>query len=316
MHNFWKTIKKPFFGLAPMADVTDAAFREMFVRCGGPDVYWTEFVSADGLCSKGRENLLIDFSFKNENPIIAQIFSSNHDNIYKAGLLAKDLGFHGLDINMGCPDKSIEKQGCGAALIKNPNQAIKIIEYAKKVGLPLSIKSRLGYSSVDYEWIKILLSTHIDALTFHLRTRNEMSNVAARWEEMKKIIDLRNKISPNTLIIGNGDIVSLSNAEQMIEKYKCDGVMIGRGAFGNPMFFNKSIKIENLLIKERLNIMKEHTEIFEKKFSVVKNMNIMKKHYKAYTKDIPNIQNLRLILMEAKSYKDIYMAIDEFIKKL
>src|SRR3989338_11606210 len=121
MQNFWLKLKKPIFCLAPMADVTDCAFLQIIAKHGKPDIFWTEFVSADGLAHPvAREKLLIDFIYsENERPIVAQIFGSNVENIRTASTLCRELGFDGIDINMGCPDKSIEKQCSGAAMIKN-----------------------------------------------------------------------------------------------------------------------------------------------------------------------------------------------------
>src|SRR3989338_10753194 len=125
MINFWQKLKRPIFCLAPMANVTDCACREIIAKHGKPDIFWTEFVSADGLAHpKAERKLLIDLKFsKKEKPIVAQIFGAKPENIKFASALCKKLGFDGIDINMGCPDRSVEKQGAGAALIKNPKLA-------------------------------------------------------------------------------------------------------------------------------------------------------------------------------------------------
>ena len=241
MKNFWKKLNKPFFCLAPMADVTDCAFRKIISKYGKPDVFWTEFVSADGLAHKdARKKLLIDLSYsKKEHPIVAQIFGSNPENIKKAAALCKKLGFDGIDINMGCPDRSIEKQHSGAAMIKNHELAKEIIKSAKEGagGLPVSVKTRIGYHSVDMGWIKNLLGEDISALTVHLRTRKEMSKVPAHWDLMKEIVDMRNKIASDTLIIGNGDVLDIKDAKEKAKETGCDGVMLGRAIFGNPWLF-------------------------------------------------------------------------------
>src|SRR3990167_10400831 len=203
--NFWSKLvptghlpkkdKQPFFVLAPMANVTDAAFRRLIAKYGKPDVLYTEFVSADGLCSKGKEKLLVDLLYaKKERPIVAQIFGANPEKIYEASALIKKLGFDGLDINMGCPDRTVEKQGAGAALMKNPKLARQIIPAAKDgaKGLPISIKTRIGYNKNEIDtWIRELLSEDIAALTVHLRTRKEMSNVPAHWELMQNVVRIR-----------------------------------------------------------------------------------------------------------------------------
>ncbi len=208
MNNFYKKLKKPFFVLAPMEDVTDFAFREMFARYAKPDILYTEFTSCDGLISAGREKVENDLLYsESQRPIVAQLFTSKPENMYKSCLIVKELGFDGVDINMGCPDKSIEKQMCGASLIKNKELAIELIDSVNKVGLPVSVKTRIGYNKEEINtWIKTLLLKKPKALTIHLRTRKEMSKVPANWEHMKKIIEIRDEISPETLIIGNGDV--------------------------------------------------------------------------------------------------------------
>jgi len=125
--NFWKMLKRPIFVLAPLANVTDAAFRFIIAKYGKPDVMWTEFVSCDGLVSAGKEKLVIDLKYtEGERPIVAQFFGSKPENFYKCAVLARELEFDGIDINMGCPDRAVEKQGAGAALCKNPKLHQKI----------------------------------------------------------------------------------------------------------------------------------------------------------------------------------------------
>ena len=284
----------------------------MFVKYGKPDILWTEFVSADGLFSDGADKVALDLEFEeNEHPIVAQFFTSKPENMSKAAKYALNKGFDGVDINMGCPDRSVEKQGCGADLIKNPDLAVSLINAAKEIDLPVSVKTRTGYNNVDIEgWITKLLETKISALTVHLRTRKEMSKVDANWELLDKIILLRNKISPETLIIGNGDIKSIEEGLEKIERYKCDGVMIGRGCFGAPWFFNKERQV--ISSEEKLEILLEHTKLFNKKFSGVKNFAIMKKHFKAYVNCFEGAKELREKLMQASDVKDVLKIIDNF----
>lgn len=313
---FWEKLPNPFFVLAPMADVTDVSLRSMFEKYGPPDVYWTEFVSADGLCSKGSDILKKDLLFEEgQRPIVAQLFTNKPENMYMAGLLVKELGFDGLDINMGCPDKKIEKQGCGADMIRNPENAIKIINIAKKTGLPVSVKTRIGYKEENInEWIGMLLKQNLSAITVHLRTRKEMSKVPAHWELMSNIVALRNRISPETLIIGNGDIKTLQEGEKMINESLCDGVMIGRGIFGNPWVFNKNISVDDIAIPDRLYAMVEHTKLFEK-YLPNKSFNIMKKNYKAYVNNFDGAKELRLDLMEnALNSEYVSSSVEKFIK--
>ncbi len=316
MNNFWHKLKKPFFVLAPMADVTDFAFREMFAKYGKPDVFWTEFVSCDGLLSDGKKILMRDLKYsEKQRPIVAQVFTSIPENMEKVSFLVKELGFDGIDINMGCPDKSIEKQKCGSYLIKDPTRAISLIKSAKKSGIPVSVKTRIGYNKEQIEeWIPILLNEDLDAISIHLRTRKEMSNTNAHWELMEKIVDIKNKINPKTLIIGNGDVKSIKEARLLSKQTKCDGVMIGRGAFGNPWLFNEKNKDINL--KERLSVLVEHTEKFSKYLGDIKSFMIMKKHYKAYVSGFEGSKELRIKLNEAKDSKEIRKIVEEYITKI
>jgi tRNA-dihydrouridine synthase len=232
---FWQKLKKPIFVLAPMANVTDCAFRQIIVKYGKPDVVWTEFVSCDGLCSEGRANILIDLKYSEmERPIIAQIFGAKPDNFYKTALLLQELGFDGIDINMGCPDKSVSgKQGSGAALIQEPKLAQKIILETKRGAgkLPVSVKTRLGFNkNVLDTWLPNLLETEPAAITIHARTKKEMSKVPAHWDEIAKAVEIRNTYdsSPKkTLILGNGDVQDLVEAQKRVDETGCDGVMIG-----------------------------------------------------------------------------------------
>ena len=319
MQNFWQKLKKPILTLAPMADVTDCVFRQIIAKYGKPDVFWTEFVSADGLAhSKAQEKLLIDLKFsENEHPIVAQIFGSNSENIKLASALCRKLGFDGIDINMGCPDKSIEKQGAGAACIKNPKLAREIIRSAKEgaLDLPVSVKTRIGFNRNEIDtWIPELLKENISALTVHLRTRKEMSKVPAHWDLMPKIIELRNKINKNTLLIGNGDVTDIDDAKNKCKQYGCDGVMLGRAIFGNPWLFAKQKKIFTPVL-QKLNVMTEHTKLFEEKLGKHKNFVVMKKHYKAYVNGFNGAKELREKLMETENAKQVSEIIKNFLKK-
>lgn len=321
---FWKTIRKPFFVLAPMADVTDVAFRQMIAKYsrhgekgGGPDVFWTEFVSCDGLMSPGREVLKHDLRFsENEHPIVAQLFTSNPEKMEGAARLCQELGFDGIDINMGCPDRSIEKQKCGSAMIKHPDIAVEVIRAAKRgaPNLPISVKTRIGYNKnqID-EWVPILLKEDIAVLTMHARTRKEMSKVPARWEHIKECVEIRDRMGVDTLIVGNGDVKDIKDAKQKVEETGCDGVMLGRAIFGNPWLFDQE-KTE-ITVEERLRVMVEHTKLFEKELGGIKNFAIMKKHYKAYVEGFDGAKELRIACMEAQNADEVEKLVDEFLKK-
>lgn len=308
-YGFWKKLKKPFFALAPMADVTDAAFRYIIAKYGKPDVMWTEFVSANGLCSPGKKRLLYDLKFtESERPIVAQLFSSSSEKMREAAALCQKLGFDGIDINMGCPDKSIEKQGAGAAMIKNPKLAREIIRAAKEGApkLPISVKTRIGYSKNEIAtWIPEILEEEVAALTVHCRTRKEMSLAPARWEHIREVIALRNKISPKTLIIGNGDVRDLKDAKNKTKEFGADGIMFGRGIFGNPFLFSDHTPT----LEEKLKALVFHTKLYEKLFGKIKSFARMKKHFKAYVHGFDNAKELRVKLMEAKNAREVEVII-------
>jgi nifR3 family TIM-barrel protein len=310
-------VTKPVFCLAPMADVTDCAFRQIIAKYGKPDVFWTEFVSADGLAHpEAREKLLVDLKFtESERPIVAQIFGSRPENIREAAKLCRELGFDGVDINMGCPDRSIEKQGAGAAHIKNPKLAKEIIRAAKEgaLGLPVSVKTRIGYNKNEMEtWLPALLEEDIALLTVHLRTRKEMSAVPAHWDLMKRIVEIRNESGKDTLIFGNGDVAGIEDARKKILETGCDGIMLGRAIFGNPWLFSEKTPT----IEERLKVMIEHTKLFEQLLGQHKNFAIMKKHYKAYVNGFDGAKELRMKLMEVKNASEVEEITLDFLKNL
>ena len=335
---------KTVTALAPMADVTDCVFREMitkYSRPSGPDIFWTEFVSADGLASIGAEHLKIDLKFnKKESPVLAQIFGSQKENLEKAINLVYKLGFDGVDINMGCPDKSIEKQGAGAGMIKNSTLVREILEYLKpqikelnkKRFFSFSIKTRIGYNKTEYEkWFPNILDYEPDIFTIHLRTRKEMSLVEAHWEISNDIVNfIKSYCEKNNLkapfIILNGDVKNTLDAKDKIKISGADGIMIGRGVFGTPWLFNekeylkrKEVTLDNKKGKDnilfRLKVMLEHTQKYEKVLGKYKSFNIMKKHYKAYVNGFDGAKELRVSLMEAKDYKEVKNISDKFIKE-
>lgn len=325
-YGFWKELRRPFFALAPMADVTDAAFRRIIAKRGRPDVFWTEFVSADGLCSPGRKVLLKDLMFKRyERPIVAQLFSSNPDKMREAARLVAKLGFDGIDINMGCPDKSIEKQGAGAAMIKDPANARAIIRAAKegialaKKRIPVSVKTRIGYNENEIAtWIPQILEEGVAALTIHCRTRKEMSLVPARWEHVREVAALRDRIAPQTLILGNGDVKDIADGRAKAAEFGADGVMLGRAIFGNPWLFSelhtKDGKPFVPSLEERLKTLVKHAELFEKLLGDIKSFAVMKKHFKAYVAGFDDAKDLRMKLMECEDSKGMKREIKAFLK--
>ncbi|MDZ4240768.1 MAG: tRNA-dihydrouridine synthase [Patescibacteria group bacterium] len=313
---FWKKLKKPIMVLAPMADVTDAAFRRIIAKYGKPPVMWTEFVSADGLFLGGKDALLQDLAFtKAEKPIVAQFFTAKPDMMKKAAQLAVKLGFDGIDINMGCPDRSIEKQGAGAALMKTPALAREVLRAAIEGAgkLPVSVKTRIGYKINELEtWLPELLAESPAMITIHARTRKEMSDVPAHWDSVKRAVEIRDSLKSETLIFGNGDVLDIADAKEKAKEAGADGVMLGRAIFGNPWLFDE--KKKTVTLKEKLTVMVEHTKLFEKLFKGKKNFAIMKKHYKAYAHGFEGAKELRMRLMEAKDAKEVEKVTKHYLK--
>lgn len=306
--------------MAPMADVTDPAFRKLVARCGAPDIFWTEFVSADGLyhtreilkMPDAENPLMRELQFSAaEHPIVAQIFSSDPKNIAYATKLAHTLGFDGVDINMGCPDRAIERQGCGSAMMKSPDAARAVIRAAKEASpLPVSVKTRVGYAAESLEeWLPVLLSEHPVAVTLHLRTRNAMSLVPANWEWMNKAVALRDAHAPDVLLLGNGDIRDVADAKEKITQSGCDGAMIGRGMFGNPWVFAARAQGDTPL-GEKLDALVALAVDFEK-LHPAKNFAILKKHIKAFVNGYDGAAKLREMLMDTSSAAGMYAALRE-----
>jgi len=344
MNNFWEKLDRPFFVLAPLANVTDAAFRRVIAKYSkptGPAVFYTEFVSADGLAlanPEGRAKLMRDLMYSEaERPIVAQFFTSTPAHMEAAAKLAQDLGFDGVDINMGCPDRSVEKQGGGAALIKTPQIARELIRAAKRgaPNLPISVKTRLGYNKDALEeWLPELLAEEPAALILHARTRKEMSAVPARWERVKRAVEILNEKGSKTLILGNGDLTDIEDAKRKVTESGADGAMLGRAIFGRPWLFAQTPpKLDEKIVwpdypsadstgdprtfsqevLAKLYISIEHAKLFEELLGDIKNFAIMKKHFKAYAEGFPGAKELRVQLMETNSSAEIEQIINTFV---
>lgn len=324
--NFWKDLPKPIFALAPLANVTDAAFRRIIAKYSKvsgavPHVTYTEFVSADGLAlagEEGRAKLMRDLLFiEAERPIVAQFFTTTCSHMEKAAALAAELGFDGVDINMGCPDKSVEKQGAGAKLMLNPKLAQELIAAAKRgaPNLPMSVKTRLGYNKdILDEWLPALLKAEPAAVIIHARTRKEMSKVPARWERVKRAVEIRDELKSETLILGNGDLKDVEDANKKIKESGADGAMLGRAVFGRPWLFAENGGLRNPWV--RLETLVEHTKLFEELLGDVKNFAIMKKHFKAYCEGFPGAKELRIKLMEAENAAEVENIINKEYSRL
>lgn len=298
--NFWEMLKKPIFILAPMDGVTDTVFRQIVAKVGKPDVFYTEFVPVNALLSeKGKKVAEQSLKFtKKERPIVAQIWGTNPEKFYQSAKIIKELGFDGIDINMGCPQKCAVKNGACGALIKTPDLAVEIIKATIKGGLPVSVKTRIGYSKIDTEnWVKVLLSTPISALILHLRTVSEMSKAPAHWEEISKAVKIRDEIKSKALIIGNGDVKTLKEAKEKCKKYRIDGVMIGRGIFENVWLFNEGVGTP----EQKIKLLIKHLELFKKTWGDQKHFALMKKFVKIYINGFRDAAREREKLMATKT---------------
>lgn len=263
--DIWEELPKPFFVLAPMDDVTDTVFRQQVGAFAPPDLYFTEFVSVDGLQSPGREKLQkrIQFTDK-EKPIIAQIWGKTPENYYKTARELAEMGFAGIDINMGCPEKNVVKNGCCVALIHNRELAGEIIQATREGAgsLPLSVKTRLGFNEVDLSWHEFLLRHKLNALSIHGRTKKQMSAVPADWELIGKIRELRDLLCPATKIIGNGDVMNRAQGLELAKTHQLDGVMIGRGIFHDPFVFAKISPWAEYTKEQKIALYRRHVELF------------------------------------------------------
>ncbi len=304
MKSFWSTLPTPLFVQAPMEDVTDAAFRALIARTAKPAVMFTEFTSSDGLVlapEEGKSRLLKKLIFSDiERPIVAQLFTASPERMEAAARMAAGLGFDGIDINMGCPVKEVVDTGCGAALIKNPALARELIRAAKKAGLPVSVKTRIGYNTDELdEWLPELLAEDLAAVTIHARTRKEMSEVPARWDTVARAVVLRDSLGSKTLILGNGDIKDIADARAKVIAAKCDGAMLGRAIYGNPWLFAE--RAEAPAREEKIKALLEHLALFEELLGTTTNYATMKKHFKAYISGWEGAKELRIRLMETTS---------------
>lgn len=314
---FWAQLKKPVFVLAPLANVTDAVFRAHIAKYSKPDVFWTEFVAADGLVHpKGRQALLRDLKFSEaERPIVAQLFTAHPDTMREAARICTELGFDGIDINMGCPDKNVMKQGAGAACMKDPKLAQALILAAREgtiaAGreLPISVKTRLGFNEDNLEeWLPALLEVKPAVVTVHARTKKDMSKVPARWERVKRAVEIAT--GSGTLIFGNGDVRDIADAEEKVKQTGADGVMLGRAIFGNPWLFDKD---KQVTVRERVLAALAHTQLFEATWGTTKSFELMKKHYQAYINHFPLAKELRVELMDCHAASEVESVIEKFL---
>ncbi len=312
MTSFWNDLPQPFFVLAPMEAVTDVVFRHVVRRAGAPDVFFTEFANATGWVHAGDRAIagrLIKTD--DEHPLVAQIWGGEPGDMEQFAQHCARLGFAGIDINMGCPAKSAIKSG-GAALIRNPDVAIAAIAAAKTAGLPVSVKTRLGYSAVDEwrAWLTTLLQQDIVNLTIHLRTKKEMSKVAAHYELIDDIVALRDAIAPQTLLTINGDIRDRAHGMALVAAHPgVNGVMIGRGVFADPFCFapctprtDSVAQGSGSMAQRNFALLRYHLDLFDRwQPQLGRPYETLKRFYKIYIRDFDGAKELRDQLMHTTS---------------
>ena len=320
MTSFWNDLPQPFFVLAPMEAVTDVVFRHVVERAGAPDVFFTEFANATGWVHAGDRAIagrLIKTD--DEYPLVAQIWGGEPGDMEQFAQHCTRLGFAGIDINMGCPAKSAIKSG-GAALIRNPDVAVAAIAAAKTAGLPVSVKTRLGYSTVDEwrAWLTTLLQQDIVNLTIHLRTKKEMSKVAAHYELIDDIVALRDTIAPQTLLTINGDIRDRAHGMALVAAHPgVNGVMIGRGVFADPFCF--APRADNIaqgsgsLVQRNFALLRYHLDLFDHwQPQLGRPYETLKRFYKIYIRDFDGAKELRDQLMHTTSTDEARQTIHQW----
>jgi len=334
MKNFWTDLPRPFTVLAPLDGVTDVVFRQIVAEIGKPDVLFTEFTMTDGLVSEAGHHKVAQrlLMTDKQKPVVAQIWGTVPEHFYQVAKELQTMGFAGIDINMGCPDRTVVKNGACSALIKNPSLAAEIIQATKEGAgdLPVSVKTRIGFEKENIdEWIGFLLKQNLPVLTVHLRTVRELSKVPAHWEKMEQVIKLRDQIAPETLIAGNGDIMSREEINEKYKQYGCDGFMIGRGIFSNPWLFNDKIDVQTITTAQRIILFLHHIELFEKQWGAVDNPNseinekkvgwngsknfaLLKKFAKTYIHNFPEAANFREKLMETKTLEELKQTLQNY----
>lgn len=313
--NFWSELPRPFFILAPMEDVTDIVFRHVVSEAARPDVFFTEFTNTESFCHpEGIHSVRGRLTFsEDEQPMVAHIWGDKSEQFRETSIQLAKMGFKGIDLNMGCPVANVAKKGKGSGLILRPDVAAEIIQATKAGGLPVSVKTRLGYYEIDEwkDWLKHVFEQDIANLSIHLRTRKEMSKVDAHWELIEAIKNLRDEIAPNTLLTINGDIPDRKTGLELAEKYGIDGVMIGRGIFHNPFAFEKEPREHTC--KELLDLLRLHLSLFNKyEKDEIRQFKSLRRFFKIYVRGIRGASELRHQLMNTQSIAEARALLDEF----
>ena len=313
--NFWRELPRPFFILAPMEDVTDIVFRHVVSEAARPDVFFTEFTNTESFCHpEGIHSVRGRLTFsEDEQPMVAHIWGDKPEHFREMSIGMAEMGFKGIDLNMGCPVANVASKGKGSGLILRPETAAEIIQASKAGGLPVSVKTRLGYYDIDEwkDWLKHVFEQDIANLSIHLRTRKEMSKVDAHWELIAAIKQMRDVIAPDTLLTINGDIPDRKTGLELAEKYGIDGVMIGRGIFHNPYAFEKEPREHTS--KELLGLLRLHLSLFDKYSKEESRLfKPLRRFFKIYVRGIRGASELRHQLMQTNTTDEARALLDDF----
>ncbi|MDQ0415582.1 tRNA dihydrouridine synthase [Mesobacillus stamsii] len=318
IENFWRALPRPFFILAPMEEVTDVVFRHVVSEAARPDVFFTEFTNSDSYCHpQGIQSVRGRLTFtEDEQPIVAHIWGDKPEYFRQMSIGMAEMGFKGLDINMGCPVPNVTQNGKGSGLIRRPDVAAELIQAAKAGGLPVSVKTRLGFTEVDewQAWLKHILEQNIANLSIHLRTKEEMSKVPAHWELIPEIKKLRDEVAPDTLLTINGDIPDRQTGLKLVDQYGVDGVMIGRGIFHNPFAFESEKKEHSTV--ELLDLLSLHMDLHDEYSHLeLRPFTALHRFFKIYVKGFRGASELRNQLMNTKSTNEVRELLGKFASK-
>jgi len=313
MENFWKTLKKPIIGLAPMDGVTDEPMRQIQCSIVKPSVLYTEFVSVEGFARKPEAFQKTLFFQENERPIIVQLFGYTPELFYEAISQMKEMNFDGIDINMGCPAKSVLQRGGGGALIGNYDLAGRIIEKSleaikeSKKEISLSVKTRIGKDKIiTREWISFLCGFPISEITVHGRLLKEGNSGEVNWEKIK----VAGEIAHNKEIVclGNGGIKSFSEARQKTNNFGLDGVLIGQAALGNPWFFKENyVPVKEDILQTIIG----HSRLVNDFYPPERFATVLK-HLGWYPKGFPNCIKLKVELLKCKNLNQVIETVKKF----
>ncbi|WP_438318645.1 tRNA dihydrouridine synthase [Sporosarcina sp. FA9] len=314
--NFWLDLPRPFFILAPMEDVTNIVFRHVVAAAASPDVFFTEFTNTESYCHpEGIFSVRGRLTFtEDEQPMVAHIWGNKPEHFREMSIGMAKQGFKGVDINMGCPVPNVAAKGKGSGLIRYPDNAAEIIQAAKAGGLPVSVKTRLGYTDLAEwrGWLTHIFEQDIANLSIHLRTKKEMSVADAHWELIPEIKKLRDEIAPNTLLTINGDIPDRKTGMELAEKYGIDGIMIGRGIFKNPFAFEKEPREHSS--KELLNLLRLQLDLHDKYSRELEPLPFkpLRRFFKIYVREFSGAGELRNQLMSTETTDEVRKMLSNF----